>query len=112
MWRREQHAVKDSLPDEIYLFRKISIFLVDGQSQNQGQGIEPAVQYVQKVKQRCDADTYKQFLQILSRYHRRPVSTDEREVHTKISRLFKDHPDLRYGFRIFMPEKSQSMWQA
>jgi paired amphipathic helix protein Sin3a len=35
-----------------------------------GQAIEPAVQYVQKIKRRCDPDTYRQFLDILSRYHR------------------------------------------
>ncbi|KZP17508.1 hypothetical protein FIBSPDRAFT_911970 [Athelia psychrophila] len=85
--------------------------IVDGQSQNQGQAIEPAVQYVQKIKQRCDAETYKQFLEILSRYHQRPESIDEREVHMQISRLFKDDPDLRSDFRIFMPEKSQSMFE-
>ena len=42
-----------------------------------GQAIEPAVQYVQKIKQRCDPDTYRQFLDILSRFHHTPDSTDE-----------------------------------
>ena len=42
-----------------------------------GQAIEPAVQYVQKIKQRCDPDTYRQFLDILSRYHHTPESIDE-----------------------------------
>jgi paired amphipathic helix protein Sin3a len=42
-----------------------------------GQAIEPAVQYVQKIKQRCDAETYKQFLEILSRYHQTPDMNDE-----------------------------------
>lgn len=51
--------------------------IVDGQRETQGQAIEPAVQYVQKIKQRCDAETYKQFLEILSRYHQRPESIDE-----------------------------------
>ena len=41
-----------------------------------GQAIEPAVQYVQKIKQRCDPDTYRQFLDILSRYHH-TADTDE-----------------------------------
>lgn len=45
--------------------------------QGEGQAIEPAVQYVQKIKQRCDADTYKQFLEILSRYHQKPDTIDE-----------------------------------
>ena len=31
-----------------------------------GQAIEPAVQYVQKMKQRCDPETYRQFLDIRS----------------------------------------------
>jgi hypothetical protein len=42
-----------------------------------GQAIEPAVQYVQKIKQRCDPDTYRQFLDILSRFHYTPDLTDE-----------------------------------
>ncbi len=42
-----------------------------------GQAIEPAVQYVQKIKQRCDPETYRQFLDILSRYHHTPDSIDE-----------------------------------
>lgn len=42
-----------------------------------GQAIEPAVQYVQKIKTRCDADTYRQFLDILSRYHSKPDTIDE-----------------------------------
>lgn len=93
-----------------------------------GQAIEPAVQYVQKIKQRCDAETYKQFLEILSKYHQQPDTIDEvssrsqclspvlfsfyfinlqKEVHVQISRLFKDAPDLRSDFRVFMmPEGS------
>lgn len=37
----------------------------------EGPAIEPAVQYVQKIKQRCDAETYKQFLDILGQYHKK-----------------------------------------
>ncbi|KAK0442132.1 histone deacetylase complex, SIN3 component [Armillaria borealis] len=62
----------------------------------------PAFNYVQKIKQRCDPETYKQFLDILSRYHRKHDSIDE--VSTQIARLFKDDPDLRTDFHIFMPE--------
>ncbi|KAF5380136.1 hypothetical protein D9615_006181 [Tricholomella constricta] len=72
-----------------------------------GQAIEPAVQYVQKIKQRCDAETYRQFLDILSQYHSKPDTIDEEEVSKQIARLFKDAPDLRSDFRIFMPERSQ-----
>ena len=42
-----------------------------------GQAIEPAVQYVQKIKQRCDPETYRQFLDILSRFHHTPDTIDE-----------------------------------
>lgn len=41
------------------------------------QTMEPAVQYVQKIKQRCDPDTYRQFLDILSQYHHKPGTMDE-----------------------------------
>ena len=73
-----------------------------------GQAIEPAVQYVQKIKQRCDPETYRQFLDILSKYHSKPDSIDEviqsfnpyrrqrtltcfqEEVSKQIARLFKE----------------------
>lgn len=42
-----------------------------------GRAIEPAVQYVQKIKNRCDPETYRQFLDILSRYHHKPETIDE-----------------------------------
>jgi len=89
------------------------------------QAMEPAVQYVQKIKQRCDPDTYRQFLDILSQYHHKPGTMDEvsfkkchyyfqidmyqEEVSKQISRLFKDAPDLRSDFRVFMPERSQQL---
>ncbi|KAJ3865008.1 histone deacetylase complex, SIN3 component [Lentinula novae-zelandiae] len=71
--------------------------------------MEPAVAYVQKIKQRCDPETYRQFLDILSRYHHSPESINEEEVSKQISQLFKDAPDLRSDFRIFMPDGSQSL---
>ncbi|KAJ3508561.1 hypothetical protein NLJ89_g5689 [Agrocybe chaxingu] len=74
-----------------------------------GQAIEPAVQYVQKIKQRCDPETYRQFLDILSRYHHTPEAIDEDEVSRQIARLFKDAPDLRADFRVFMPDRSQQL---
>ncbi|KAG6865545.1 hypothetical protein C0991_001549 [Blastosporella zonata] len=73
---------------------------------NNGQAIEPAVQYVQKIKQRCDSETYRQFLDILSAYHSNPDSNNEEEVSKQIARLFKDAPDLRSDFKIFMPESN------
>ncbi|KDR72514.1 hypothetical protein GALMADRAFT_281285 [Galerina marginata CBS 339.88] len=74
-----------------------------------GQAIEPAVQYVQKIKQRCDPETYRQFLDILSRYHHKPDTIDEEEVSRQIAKLFKDAPDLRADFRVFMPDRSQQL---
>ncbi|KAH9477606.1 Transcriptional regulatory protein SIN3 [Psilocybe cubensis] len=76
-----------------------------------GQAIEPAVQYVQKIKQRCDPETYRQFLDILSRYHHKPDTIDEEEVSKQIARLFKDAPDLRADFRVFMPDRSQQLME-
>jgi histone deacetylase complex regulatory component SIN3 len=99
----------------------------------EGQAIEPAVQYVQKIKQRCDAETYAQFLEILSSYHHKPETVDEvcsfsftphggarfclfildhvqREVAAQVSRLFKDAPDLRSDFRIFMPDEHAQLF--
>ncbi|KAJ4471621.1 histone deacetylase complex, SIN3 component [Lentinula aciculospora] len=73
------------------------------------QAMEPAVAYVQKIKQRCDPETYRQFLDILSCYHHSPESINEEEVSKQISQLFKDAPDLRSDFRIFMPDGSQSV---
>ncbi|KAF5369896.1 hypothetical protein D9758_001057 [Tetrapyrgos nigripes] len=73
------------------------------------QAMEPAVAYVQKIKQRCDPETYRQFLDILSRYHHKPDTIDEEEVSKQVGRLFKDAPDLRADFRIFMPDKNQSL---
>jgi histone deacetylase complex regulatory component SIN3 len=48
--------------------------------QHEDQTIEPAVQYVRKIKQRCDAETYRAFLDILSQYHAKPDSTDEVQI--------------------------------
>ncbi|KAK7032931.1 histone deacetylase complex, SIN3 component [Favolaschia claudopus] len=75
------------------------------------QTIEPAVQYVQKIKQRCDAETYRQFLDILSKYHHKPDMIDEEEVSKQIAHLFKDDPDLRADFRIFMPERNRQLME-
>ena len=35
----------------------------------------------------------------------------QKEVHVQISRLFKDDPDLRSDFKVFMPEKDLSMFE-
>jgi hypothetical protein len=54
----------------------------------QQQAMEPAVAYVQKIKQRCDPETYKQFLDILSRYHHAPETIDEVGTSTHFSFCF------------------------
>ena len=38
------------------------------------------------------------------------IHTSQREVSAEIARLFKDDPDLRADFRIFMPEKGQAVF--
>ena len=38
------------------------------------------------------------------------VCSIQRDVSAEIARLFKDDPDLRSDFRIFMPEKSQAFF--
>ncbi|KAJ7598544.1 hypothetical protein C8J56DRAFT_1020330 [Mycena floridula] len=67
---------------------------------------EPALQYVQTIKQRCSPDVYKEFLDILSRYHKNDGLMDEEAVSKHIAKLFRDSPDLQAGFRVFMPDRS------
>ncbi|KAH6900820.1 hypothetical protein BKA70DRAFT_1388716 [Coprinopsis sp. MPI-PUGE-AT-0042] len=75
--------------------------------------IEPAVQYVQKIKQSCDAETYRQFLDILSRYHHTTSEgIDEAEVSRQIATLFKDAPELANDFRVFMPGRDQHLLEG
>ncbi len=45
-----------------------------------GVSIEPAVQYVQKIKQRCDEATYRRFLEILGKYHNMADAVDEASI--------------------------------
>ncbi|KAI6037598.1 hypothetical protein EDC04DRAFT_2897379 [Pisolithus marmoratus] len=52
--------------------------------------IEPAVQYIQKIKQRCDEGTYRRFLEILKRYHSSTGDgVDEVSVPRSYRTLFK-----------------------
>ncbi|KAJ2926800.1 hypothetical protein H1R20_g10317, partial [Candolleomyces eurysporus] len=87
--------------------RPESVVEYDPGSYLAGHAIEPAVQYVQKIKASCDHDTYRQFLGILSQYHHATEAIDEAEVSRQISLLFKDAPDLANDFRVFMPDRSQ-----
>ena len=48
-----------------------------GSMAGEGTAIEPAVQYVHKIKQRCDSEKYKQFLDILGKYHQKSGNIDE-----------------------------------
>ena len=48
------------------------------------QAIEPAVQYMQKIKRCCDPETYQQFLDILSRYHHKPETINEVHYEAKM----------------------------
>ncbi|KAG2133331.1 hypothetical protein DEU56DRAFT_739075 [Suillus clintonianus] len=72
--------------------------------------IETAVQYVQKIQQRFDDAMYRRFLEILRKYHNTTDAVNESEMSVEITRLFKDDPDLHSDFRIFMPEKSQGLF--
>ncbi|KAF7295372.1 putative histone deacetylase complex, SIN3 component [Mycena indigotica] len=72
----------------------------------ENRSFDPAIQYVQKVKQRCDPETYEQFLDILSSFYHSREPTDETEVSRKIARLFKDEPDLREDFEKFMTNRT------
>lgn len=56
-----------------------------------GQAIEPAVKYVQKIKQQCDTETYKEFLGILSRYHQNVDKIDEVCAFFRSNTGFADH---------------------
>ncbi|KAF7327545.1 HDAC-interact domain-containing protein [Mycena kentingensis (nom. inval.)] len=74
------------------------------EAQKARNAVDPAIQYVQKIKQRCDPKTYQQFLDILSDFHHAQEPVDEEEVSNKIKILFKDDPDLRADFAMFLPE--------
>nr|GAT60896.1 predicted protein [Mycena chlorophos] len=67
-------------------------------------GYDPAIQYVQKIKSRCSADVYRQFLDILSTFHNPDNPSDEAEVQQRITTLFKDQPDLAEDFASFLPD--------
>ncbi|KAJ7598551.1 hypothetical protein C8J56DRAFT_769732 [Mycena floridula] len=65
---------------------------------------EPALQFVQLVEQHCGPHVYKEFLDILWRYHKNDPLMDEVQKHA--NELFKGFPDLQAGFDIFMPDTS------
>ncbi|KAF8893642.1 hypothetical protein CPB85DRAFT_1230305 [Mucidula mucida] len=69
--------------------------------------ITSAFEYIQRIKKRCDPETYKEFLDILSRYHKKSAHVDDKEVLEHIGRLFKDEPDFYRDFHHFLPEISE-----
>lgn len=58
--------------------------------------IEPAVQYVQKIKQRCDEATYRRFLEILGKYHNTTDAVDEVSL---LPFAFKSNPNSCFTAR-------------
>ncbi|KAJ2926794.1 hypothetical protein H1R20_g10319, partial [Candolleomyces eurysporus] len=71
-----------------------------------GDATEPAIQYVRKIKARCDDETYRQFLGILSHYVHTTEVIDEAEVSRQIQLLLRDAPDLANDLKIFVPDRS------
>lgn len=53
--------------------------------------IEPAMQYVQKIKQRCDEATYRRFLEILGRCHNHNMTEPVNEASLLLYMLFVGH---------------------
>lgn len=95
----------------------------------EGVDIEPALEFVQDLKIRCDPDTYKQFLEILS--GRKPLTPNEvgasrppspptaaqisispqqqAEVFARVEKLLDNEPDLWTKFRNIMSD-NQGRW--
>ncbi|KAF5313864.1 hypothetical protein D9619_013091 [Psilocybe cf. subviscida] len=71
-----------------------------------GQAMEP-----EKIKQCHNADTYRQFLDILSRYFH-SSDIDEEDLSKQIAILFKDDPYLRNNFGVSILDRSQPIADA
>ncbi|KAG6868490.1 hypothetical protein C0993_002028 [Termitomyces sp. T159_Od127] len=65
-----------------------------------------AIHYLNKIKARYsdDANTYKQFLDILQTYQKEQKHLQESQVYVQVQLLFKDAPDLLDEFKDFLPE--------
>ncbi|KAL4269176.1 Transcriptional regulatory protein Sin3-like protein [Pleurotus pulmonarius] len=65
-----------------------------------------AIEYLNKIKARFsdDANTYKQFLDILQSYQKEQRKIEESQVYVQVQMLFKDAPDLLAEFKDFLPE--------
>ncbi|KAF8899118.1 hypothetical protein BD779DRAFT_61530 [Infundibulicybe gibba] len=65
-----------------------------------------AIQYLNKIKARYsdDANTYKQFLDILQTYQKEQKHIQDSQVYVQVEHLFKDAPDLLEEFQDFLPQ--------
>ncbi|KAG5647682.1 hypothetical protein DXG03_008405 [Asterophora parasitica] len=65
-----------------------------------------AIHYLNKIKARYsdDANTYKQFLDILQTYQKEQRHHQDSQVYVQVQLLFKDAPDLLAEFKDFLPE--------
>ncbi|RDB29628.1 Paired amphipathic helix protein pst1 [Hypsizygus marmoreus] len=65
-----------------------------------------AIYYLNKIKARYadDANTYKQFLDILQTYQREQRHLQDSQVYVQVQHLFKDAPDLLAEFKDFLPD--------
>lgn len=65
-----------------------------------------------RIKRRfvTDPDTYKQFLDILHTYQKQQRSI--KDVLEKVSKLFRNHPDLLRDFTYFLPDAVQGQVEA
>jgi paired amphipathic helix protein Sin3a len=60
-----------------------------------------ALEYLEQVKSRCPPGDYNVFLDIMKAF--KAQTADTKEVLRRVTELFKDQPDLRAGFRVFLP---------
>ncbi|KAJ3731949.1 hypothetical protein DFJ43DRAFT_1076534 [Lentinula guzmanii] len=76
------------------------------EKQPQGEEFNHAIQYLNKIKTRYsdDANTYKQFLDILQAYQKEQRHLQDSQVYVQVQVLFKDAPDLLAEFKDFLPE--------
>ncbi|KAF9059889.1 hypothetical protein BDP27DRAFT_1385647 [Rhodocollybia butyracea] len=76
------------------------------ETQPQGGEFNHAIQYLNKIKARYsdDANTYKQFLDILQAYQKEQRHLQDSQVYVQVQVLFKDAPDLLAEYKDFLPE--------
>lgn len=64
-----------------------------------------AVEYVYKIKQRCDPETYREFRDLLQQIQNDQLDPNNDELTRKIWKLFSHDPDLRADFKVFVPDR-------